>query len=121
MKMKSVSHTPSPWTAGGWSSNGTPIIAKDPLKPHGRTVAIVPCEFRDASSIGLGSSNEQADYEVGTTKANAQLISAAPDLLESCEDLVDALRHHDYSHEGCDLCAFVSQAKFSIAKAKGLL
>lgn len=76
-------HTPGPWTAGGWSSGQTPIIAADIHKQCGRTVALVPCEFR--GFIGFHSGNDAADYEGETTKANARLIAAAPLLLAACK------------------------------------
>lgn len=46
--------------------------------------------------------------------ANAQLISAAPELLEACKELICLLRFHGYLHS-----SEITKAEFAIKKAIG--
>ena len=94
-------HTPGPWVVEHWS----PIGKHSPKMPHiysgGFLVAEVENEFADDEGV-----------------ANAQLIAAAPDLLEALEHLVYECE------EGCNLTIFNvidKEAKPAIAKAKGEL
>ena len=110
-------HTPTPWTAAGWSSNGTPIIAKDPLKTIARTVAVIPCEYATASRIMLRNANQQADYELRTTKANAAFIvracNAHEQLVAFAEHMV---RYFEENPNGYDDMRQQARAALSAAK-----
>lgn len=97
-------HTPGPWTIGrGYSStNATPI------RVNGGNLAWV---------CGLDS---EWQFTKEQTAANARLIAAAPDLLDACEESVEAARlagiHQD--PDGADLPWYV-RACAAIAKAQG--
>lgn len=113
--MNKITHTPVPWTAAGWSSRGTPILAADPHKSVGRTIAIVPCDYKSNSDHPTG--NEQADYETHTTKANIEFIVRAcnchEELLAALERYVNACGPHDsFDNE------FRQDAIAAIAKAR---
>lgn len=87
-------HTPGPWRycpENGSSTTGKHMIA----------------------GLKNGYLAEVRDCGSGDVKANARLISAAPDLLESLELLVDC-----YDNGGFDGAAVVI-AKGAIAKATG--
>ena len=55
------------------------------------------------------------------TKADAQLIEVAPDLIEICERLVIELKglYHDGSIVKCDVCMVVMLARATIERAGG--
>lgn len=103
-----AAHTPGPWTAAGWSSNGTPVIAKDPRKQFAREVCLVRCDFTHGSG---GSPNDSADYEVATTKGNARLIAAAPELLAALVESIAVLEANGLHHAA-------DQARAAVAKAR---
>jgi hypothetical protein len=90
----SMKHTPGPWTVSIDRFYDRPEVRdKD-----GRRIAVVVYDFP------MGPK---------TADKNANLIAAAPDLLEAFEDLLDAIERGDYTgteyHKACD----------AIAKAKG--
>lgn len=88
-------HTPGPWSINAWpqagtdiaiGAIGTPLIAKVPL--------------RDVSIIGQ--------------QANADLIAAAPELLEACQLMLTCMGLAGWEN---DLAAI--KARTAIAKAAG--
>jgi hypothetical protein len=54
----------------------------------------------------------------GDAKANAALISAAPELLAALESLVEANRGVDCPRPGCTVCSMFRAANAAIAKAR---
>ena len=95
-------HTPGPWTH---NATGSPDYAKQyAVYPEGsgRDVAIV--------------------YDCEQAEANAQLIAAAPDLLEACRGLLAVLTagggHNPYP-VGTQTHAALSAAMRAVAQAEG--
>src|SRR5262249_50596566 len=101
----------------------TPILANDPHKTHGRTIAVVPCEY--CRFQGTMSGNAGADYETRTTKANVRLIAAAPDLLAALELCVLAQDEASSGFDGltCESAERIEtateQARAILAKIRG--
>ena len=89
-------YTPAPWNV--W----------------GETKLCVNAEKR---SVACASQETMADWE--TAKANAQLIAAAPELLEALEQLVMINKIYSEDKEYDFAWAEMQFAKQAIAKAKG--
>ena len=112
--MKQGKHTPGPWTQG-WSKNGIDCVWLD-----GKTEPV----------SGMGDDNDWIDC---VTEANARLISAVPDLLESHEPeregsdfldwIADRLVHVYGESENVDFVICLrrraAKARAAIAKALG--
>ena len=97
-----IKHTPGPWVVGMSSDNGIHCI--DAIDPKdGKRFEV--CEV-------WGIDHDKTECEI--SKANARLISSAPDLLEALEDLMEAVKDH-YAAGGYEW----KQARAAIAKAKG--
>jgi hypothetical protein len=97
-------HTPGPWKV------------EDPI--HGVLSIVVgdtPAEWRDVAQLGL----RDADMPAGVVRANARLISAAPDLLACAEDFLRLL-----TYTGDDAADFAGniedRTRAAIAKATGI-
>ena len=69
-------HTPGPWEV--W-------------EPHGE-VYVIPCDMDDNVARLLGSPN----WDWKELKANANLIAAAPELLEAAKLVLDELEYDSY-------------------------
>ena len=89
-------HTPGPWKANFAISGSVYIFGGD------RNFACVFDEWRD-----------EANQE-----ANANLIAAAPDLLEALEELLSMCQRQEDFHDDDDGCMF-ERASAAIAKARG--
>ena len=93
-----ATHTPGPWKAGGFEN----IVVNS---ADGFTIVACPCGSPDAA--------------IAEIKANAALISAAPELLSALAELL-ALGESDHHHGcTCDECKAFAAARAAIAKAKG--
>ncbi len=94
-------YAPGPWHLDTWGT-GREFVVENCNQGYGAyTIAEIP------ESLG-------SDYTPEMTKANAQLIAAAPELLEALEDYVkvhEFLGHADRPH--------YQAARKAIAKAKG--
>ena len=94
----SAAHTPGPWKSrNGFDSDMKEIYAPNPKikKPF------MPTQLADV----------RADCKEG--KANAKLISAAPDLLEALKDIVQTLEFTRWQYSSLDA------AREAITKATG--
>ena len=89
-------HTPGPWKANFAISGSVYIFGGD------RNFACVFDEWRDESN----------------QEANANLIAAAPDLLEALEELLSLCQRQEDFHDDGDGCMF-ERASAAIAKARG--
>ncbi len=110
-------HTPKPWEACVWDFQSkddflaTCAEQWDNTLAHGDSVAMfhwVHGHDPDEVSVavcGMGPCSE----------ANANLIAAAPDLLDVCKDVVK----HEMAHNDVVDWDFVERAKAVIAKAEG--
>ena len=94
-------HTPGPWRVamylgGAWTVTSSPLS-----EPRGGEIV----------EVVYGPNG-------GTSKANARLIAAAPELLEALRGML-ALddEHHQRGHCDDDVCAEVRKARAAIAKA----
>jgi hypothetical protein len=102
-------HTPGPWRTRDHHAAGIDIIA-------GRA---------EIGNIGAPSSDGAPNWP--EVKANARLITAAPDMLAACESIRDrvdgALDAFDAdeqdSGEGLELVRIRAMARAAIARAKG--
>ena len=100
--MSKHKHIPGPWEfdeAGSWK-DGKRTSTEYFVRRPGDDVAI-------ASDIIDPANDDQP------SKANAHLITAAPDLLEALESIVKCLEYSD------DAPARMDMARAAIAKAKG--
>lgn len=100
-------HTPGPWVTSDTNDIFTSLGAKNGegfTEADDRAWHIADC------AVGWLSGNE--------VKANARLISAAPDLLKALEDALQYIenRYWGYCPEGRDV---IDVARVSIAKARG--
>lgn len=95
-------HTPGPWHIGSLPPPQWRYIAAN----DGSTVAAVSEWDKEGNLI--------QDFQNGSSKANARLISAAPEMLEALKALI---KYRSAGHEvygsACD------QARAAIAKAEG--
>jgi hypothetical protein len=99
----STQHTPGQWKMGFNFTNEQAIIGKD-----GKVVA-------DASWTGGSGCELSID-----NPADANLITAAPDLLEALQDLFDADMEHVLMGDGKDdQIEAIAKARAAIAKATG--
>lgn len=73
--MTKAKHTPGPWTQG-WSKNGIDCVWLD-----GKTEPV----------SGMGDDNDWIDC---VTEANARLISAAPELLDTLQKLLERISYY---------------------------
>lgn len=107
--MTEIKHTPGPWTQDrDWRGEGTGIILAPPLDENEGGATII-CR------LGLMS------------EANAQLISAAPELLSALETIVEHLAeshatekdadHYGDNPEECSYCKSIAAARAAIDKA----
>jgi len=87
--MKATQHTPAPWIYSG-------------IKNEGK-VSVTIFSGENGNLVGT----------ITTTKANANLIAAAPDLLQVVEDYVLLCDLHDY------VGAVPDAARAALRKAKG--
>lgn len=96
-------HTPGPWDDCSQNKDGSVvrIFAK--------------CQY--IGSIGMGEGCSTADQ----TKANASLIAAAPDLLDSLQEVIQWIDSWDPNFANDEEWPGAnSRAKAAIAKARGL-
>lgn len=82
----SLKHTPGPWYVG--AMNDALFILKLPPSPNGADAPI------DTPHPGQLVIAKPAELEFEVTKANANLIAAAPTLLDSLKRADEALRFH---------------------------
>ncbi len=61
---------------------------------------------------------DYSSYDVRNL-AHAKLLTAAPDLLAVCQDLVDSEQYWEEDETPSDLSFIVAKAKAAIAKVKG--
>jgi len=113
-------HTPKPWSMTLWSASGKPasIYAQTedersdyPDDHHEATIEL--CFFVDCDEDGYIDSDEMI--------ANANLMVAAPDLLEVLEGMVETLQafYDDPDNELPDTRQMID-ARAAIAKANGV-
>ena len=96
--MKNTLHTPAPWkhaNRGDYDTSGIGIFANNP--------AGMPYYVATAGFMGT------ADHRYA--EANARLISAAPDMFDALQAIVDAYGDRD--------TLLIAQCKAALAKAKG--
>lgn len=93
--------TPGPWTVQDGTTTGKVVLALGEPKVR-RSVAACGGQRRDA---------------------NARLIAAAPDLLESLRDFIEPYEHTDnvalFERVGAPLAQQIFAARCAIAKAEG--
>ncbi len=109
-----MSHTPGPWKIIDIpNADGMGIV---PVK---RPEGVKPRDLEDIASVSKSAEHYDA-------KANARLISAAPDLLAALKAITPAMPPVDgpchvniCSQDACSNCCRVSMAHSAIAKAEG--
>jgi len=109
--MKTIQHTPGPWSVAGESYNDHEAYV---IEAGGRTIC------------WTASSLDDAGIEVITAEddANADLLAAAPDLLSALEILLKHEGETELNAIGLELKTdalekAICKAKSAIAKAKG--
>jgi hypothetical protein len=109
----STQHTPGQWVVGSKSEYGT-YNANMIFDSQGGSVAMV---YGLPSNTMLEKMNGE-QYADG--KARANLIAAAPDLMEALQDLFDADMEHVLMGDGKDdQIEAIAKARAAIAKATG--
>ena len=109
---QSSKHTPGPWSAtmqtNSFGPNGRFSICRDTDDAE-RTLI---CEMPHSSTTGLSS--------LKTRAANADLIAAAPEMLEALKRLVDAVENLEGVNAQCEPHpkSVMHQALAAIAKAE---
>lgn len=106
--MRNTSHTPGPW------------------RIHDETVIVSDCVGDNCEGAWIGEvvsgSHKAFPYEIYSTEmlANAKLIIAAPDLLETLDWLAQTVHraHHEGDFETCEKTTCAG-ARAAIAKATG--
>lgn len=87
--------------------------------PWKMTMGTKTCAVKQEGSLGYLC--EMSDYDRGEQVANAQLIAAAPDMLEALQEIMVIAIH--LRNQGAlaelDAGAFVERASIAIRKAKG--
>ena len=106
--MNGAKFTPGPWTFDWEDDNRTWAIVKSPT---GKIVANVNTE--SGPDIAPLVSDKMP------AQANAQLISAAPDLFEALKKAIDALERADDSFGVPGLHGIINEADAAIRKAEG--
>jgi hypothetical protein len=87
-----MSHTPGPWRTHAWGDTpSSPSVNYEILSCDDTAIARIDLEFRDETGDPLVEADEMA--------ANARLIAAAPDLLDTLRLADDAL---DYAQAQVD-------------------
>ena len=85
-----MKHTPGPWKFGGMNTRHV-------FGPDGHAICTLAA-FEDRISLGKG-----------TVKANARLIAAAPDMLDTIQRLVEQIECQGFinQHEGAKAKALI--------------
>jgi hypothetical protein len=94
-----MNHTPGPWTS---------------RPAHSFSYYIDAPSKRELYFLGASTALPSAEH-----KANAMLISAAPDLLAACEHVISNYGHNAQDDCGCEDCEYLRPVTQAIAKAKG--
>lgn len=112
-------HTPGPWIVSEYYSDCLTVLDKDGFEIVEATGLAILQGYSEKLGIAHWADSQKASREIPDEerKANARLIAAAPELLESLEGLcgLAELRPghlHDYK-------AAVASARAAIAKATG--
>ncbi len=96
-------HTPGPWR---WVGTGRD---KDKLVAANGEDVLTPVMGWDKSNLGIRIGNWQWHWEMGTdpveaertSKANALLVAAAPEILAKLKDLITAFGPHVVEDQSC--------------------
>jgi hypothetical protein len=114
--VEEVEHTPDPWKIAEESYNDAEAYV---IEAVGFLCGIPYCSAGDRTICWTASSLDDAGIEViaAEDEANAHLIAAAPDLLESLKDLENILSCKPYDRDEQKL---LIAARAAIAKAKGV-
>lgn len=108
MKAQETQHTPGPWAIGQEYGN-----QRDEIESAlGNCVAVV--WTRRGPELATARCCYKPDPEL---MANAHLISAAPELLEACEDAAAIMEDMLSEFSGCS--EVIAKVKAAIAKATG--
>lgn len=110
-----IKHTPGPWVVGAsdfleqWVCIDAPIGDRD-------------LDYKSWEGIAMAYGCEESPSKgLEKAKANAQLIAAAPELLEVLESIcaMQARNYGDATQTHLDLPYLTDKARAAIAKAKG--
>lgn len=93
--------TPGPWVVGESSHNGLPCV--DACDPNDGQLMIEICEVWG---------EDRAESETEMSRANAHLISAAPELYEALASMLEECEDDEFAPH-------VMEAKAALAKARG--
>ena len=107
-----MGHTKGPWTVKLYM---TPDEESDPLGVYVVNEAKAELEAIDNLPIGEESDESQEEKMWAIERANGQLISAAPELLEALHHVKNCVEGHDEWWIG----EFYNEIKAAIAKAEG--
>lgn len=103
--MGKVKHTPGPW-----------YVNTDSIDISLKQIGVHPSSEVIQRSNCIGIRHNGTSAGVATATANARLIAAAPDMLES---LIEVLSCIDQHTDDAVLGPIIGNAKSAIAKAKG--
>lgn len=105
-------HTPGPWTIGNIQSNCLYVESDQGKKWNNPTVCALYEDVTPEDSVTMGAWLKPFE----SAEANARLIAAAPELLESLDKAVSIME----TEPGCNFYkAHIAKFKAAIAKAEG--
>lgn len=105
----SAKHTPGPWGVRKGFSSGTYEIY--PKRP-GEKVSFRGARWAEIATVEGASKGESA-------RANANLMAAAPDMLEALESITLAMNKMSDDTDVFTLLQEIKAAQYAISKAKG--
>lgn len=116
---KKTQHTPGPWEIAAPTMAGSSRIV---IEAYGfGSIAAISLNGAPRAQSQLSDESPYYQQQLPTMEANARLITAAPDLLEACEDLLLLMAKYGLSDWDIPIgdVAQIHAAREAVARAKG--
>lgn len=117
-------HTPGPWLVGYWSGRCNKESHKPGMHPglRGNDPCVYDPYFVEGSGIASANGSSVVSVNGGELvmlPEDARLISAAPELLEALEAMLNAEPGYEWGGYSTEELAAMEKAQAAIAKATG--